>query len=159
MGTINLQIPQLNFPNSSEDPKIASDLTTIQTVINGGLDHNNLNASAGITFGQLATGASFPNRLQIATSGTANLNYGDFCILEAAIIVNFPAANSGKMVAVLNAASGGANPSPLNGTGGAQLFVGGAFDTTIDMPSGSGKCWTFLSDGTNWLLVSTNSNP
>ena len=45
MGQISLQIPQVGQPDSTEDPKVASDLTTIQTVINGNLDATNLSAT------------------------------------------------------------------------------------------------------------------
>lgn len=42
MGQISLQIPQSGQPNSTEDPKVATDLSTIQTVINGNLDDTNM---------------------------------------------------------------------------------------------------------------------
>lgn len=42
MGTISLAIPQTGLPNSTEDVKISSDFTTVQTVINGNLDPTNL---------------------------------------------------------------------------------------------------------------------
>lgn len=45
MGTISLSIPQTGQPNSTEDPKIASDFTTLQTVINGNLDGSNVAAT------------------------------------------------------------------------------------------------------------------
>lgn len=54
MGTISLQVPVSGQPNSTEDPKIASDMTTIQTVINGNIDTNNVSPTAGITATQLA---------------------------------------------------------------------------------------------------------
>jgi len=69
MGTIAIQIPTVGNPNSTEDPKIASGLTTIQTVINGNLDSSNLAASvltsAGINSGTKVKGASI-----IATTET-----------------------------------------------------------------------------------------
>lgn len=46
MGQISLQIPQLGQPVSSEDPKIASDLTTLQNVINGSIDASNVTAGS-----------------------------------------------------------------------------------------------------------------
>ena len=41
MGQITLPIPQAGQLNSTEDPKVASNFTTIQTVINGNLDDTN----------------------------------------------------------------------------------------------------------------------
>ena len=67
MGTISLQIPQANLPNSTEDAKVASDLTTLQTLVNGNIDHNNINASAGILFSQIQ------NSSWIALSLTTNV--------------------------------------------------------------------------------------
>lgn len=42
MGQITLQIPQTGALNSTEDPKVASDFTTIQTLVNGNLEDSNL---------------------------------------------------------------------------------------------------------------------
>jgi hypothetical protein len=41
MGQISLSIPISGQPNSTEDAKVSTDLTTIQTVINGNLDDTN----------------------------------------------------------------------------------------------------------------------
>lgn len=46
MGTINLSLPTVGQPNSTEEAKIPTALTTIQNVINGNLDTANLAASA-----------------------------------------------------------------------------------------------------------------
>lgn len=53
MGFLSLSIPQAGLFNSTEDPKIASDFSAIQTVVNGGLDATNLSLSAGILNTQL----------------------------------------------------------------------------------------------------------
>jgi len=60
MGTLILQTPQLGQSDATEEAKVASDFTTIQTWANGGIDTNNLAARAGITTSQLATGSSGP---------------------------------------------------------------------------------------------------
>lgn len=41
MGLISLSLPQVGQPDSTEEPKIPSDLTIIQNVINGNLDDTN----------------------------------------------------------------------------------------------------------------------
>lgn len=45
MSQIALQIPQSGALNATEDPKIASDMTMLQNVINGGIDATNISAS------------------------------------------------------------------------------------------------------------------
>lgn len=60
MGQIALTMPTLGQPDATEEPKIVTDLTLIQNVINGNLDTSNLAANAGITAGQLAAGVSEP---------------------------------------------------------------------------------------------------
>ena len=60
MGQISLNLPQIGLNNSTEDAKIPSDFTTLQTVINGNLDTTNISSTAGITDAQLASpGNSF----------------------------------------------------------------------------------------------------
>lgn len=54
MGSISLSIPQTGQPVSTEDPKIASDFTILQNVINGNLDDSNITPS-GITDARLAS--------------------------------------------------------------------------------------------------------
>lgn len=45
MGTISLSVPQTGQPNSTEDPKIATDFTTLQTWANGNIDGSNVAAT------------------------------------------------------------------------------------------------------------------
>lgn len=45
MGLITLQTPIVGVANASEDPKIASDLTILQTLLNGNIDITNLSAA------------------------------------------------------------------------------------------------------------------
>jgi hypothetical protein len=60
MGQISLSIPQVGQPDSTEEPKIANDLTLIENAINGNLDTNNLAAAAGIVKAQLASDVAEP---------------------------------------------------------------------------------------------------
>ena len=54
MGLISINIPQAGQPNSTEDPKIASALTSIAATINGGIDDANV-TDAALTDGSLAS--------------------------------------------------------------------------------------------------------
>jgi hypothetical protein len=54
MGTINPQVPVVGEPNSTEDPKITSAITTIRDAINGDLDNDNIATSANISGSKLA---------------------------------------------------------------------------------------------------------
>lgn len=45
MGLITLQIPQSGLDNATEDPKVATDLTTIGNLVNGNIDLANLSAA------------------------------------------------------------------------------------------------------------------
>lgn len=63
MGQISLALPTVGQLNQTEDPKIPSAFTTIQTVINGNLDATNLTTavvqSAGVnSSGQVVKGAT-----------------------------------------------------------------------------------------------------
>jgi hypothetical protein len=48
MGQIALQVPVSGLPNSTEDPRIVSDFTAIQTLLNGGIDATNIAPGAAI---------------------------------------------------------------------------------------------------------------
>lgn len=48
MGLISLNIPTLLQPDSSEEPKVVSNFTALQALLNGGLDSANLASSDGI---------------------------------------------------------------------------------------------------------------
>lgn len=76
MGQIALQIPTVGQPNATEDPKIASDFTTIQNVINGNIDHGNL--ATGVVLELATTGTTRkvawggPIAANVALDGTAS---------------------------------------------------------------------------------------
>lgn len=69
MSQINLNIPVSGQPNSTEDPKVASDLTAIQGVINGGIDASNI-TDGSITGTDIAAGTITPDKLA-SGSGSA----------------------------------------------------------------------------------------
>src|ERR1700756_5006204 len=75
MGSISLSIPQNGQPNLTEDPKVASDLTVIQTVVNGNLDASNISAtlaqSAGVNQGGLTTKGAVSIGASQSTSSTS----------------------------------------------------------------------------------------
>lgn len=54
MGVISFSLPQIGQPNSTEETKIPDALSTLRSVVNGGLDKDNLSGSAGILLTQLA---------------------------------------------------------------------------------------------------------
>lgn len=54
MGLLSLNLPNLDSLNATEDPKIRTALSSIQTVINGNLDSSNL-ASGAVTSTQIGT--------------------------------------------------------------------------------------------------------
>lgn len=51
MGQISLSIPQVGLSDQTEDPKVANDLTIIQTWANGNIDATNLSAVAAQSAG------------------------------------------------------------------------------------------------------------
>jgi hypothetical protein len=54
VSLLSLVKPIIGKPDSSEDVKLVNALTAIEAWANGQIDHNNLNAAAGITSGQIA---------------------------------------------------------------------------------------------------------
>jgi microcystin-dependent protein len=54
VGFITLQIPQLGQSDATEEAKIVSDFTALQTAINGGLDVTNLSPTSSIGVANLA---------------------------------------------------------------------------------------------------------
>ena len=76
MGNISLNIPQVGLSDSTEDPKIATNFTTIQTAINGNLDATNLAASAAQAAGVNQAGQTVKGATNIATSeSTSSTSY------------------------------------------------------------------------------------
>jgi hypothetical protein len=69
MGTISLQNPVIGQPDTTEDVKVQNNFTTLQTVINGNIDTNNLNAAAGIVDTQLWSPNNTVPRLLLTAFG------------------------------------------------------------------------------------------
>ena len=68
MGQISLQIPQVGLSDSTEDPKVAANITTLQTLVNGQLDDTNL-ASPNNAYRRAMLSA-----FDLITSGLAGAN-------------------------------------------------------------------------------------
>ena len=68
MGQLNLQIPVVGQPDSTEDPKVASNFTAVQAVINGGLDGTNLSAALAQSAAVNQAGQTVKGAVNISTS-------------------------------------------------------------------------------------------
>lgn len=80
MGTITYTIPTNGTLNSTADPQVATALTTIQTLVNGNIDTNNLSPTAAIADTQLSAPVSAVRKLLFQASaifpaGTTNGTY------------------------------------------------------------------------------------
>lgn len=73
MGTISITLPTAGFPNSTEDPKVVTALSTIETVINGNLDDDNIASGANINGSKLNDASIATSKL---ASGAAAANLG-----------------------------------------------------------------------------------
>ena len=154
MGTISLSIPVAGQPNSSEDAKIASDLTAIQTLLNGNLDTNNLSSSANIAATQIAGGFTFLSAAVASTSLTGAA--GQCYYASPSVTVTLPAASAGIAIGIVAAASTtGATAvtvacpgiAVINGEG---CGASGAASITLGTPASH---VVMLCDGANWLII------
>jgi hypothetical protein len=137
MGTISLSIPQSGVVNSSEDPKVASDLMTLQTLVNGNLDASNL-----------APGAFLRNR---NTGGATTVITGELVFAEGTgsytATLTAPVLNG--VLGVVNLIAGGGvvtvAGTNINGAGlvGASSFTLGAY----------GSFALLISDGSGWAII------
>lgn len=157
MGTISLQIPQSGSPRSTEEAKVSSDLTTIETVINGGLDTNNLSPTAGITAAQLAPGAF--GWKAVGTAGNYTASSGDSVDALHGTTVTLPTATAGRVVSIT--ADGAASAAaPVTVSGGAtpifgQGMPGGPTSFLLADPLASAILVAF---GTFWCLIAGQQN-
>lgn len=140
MGSITLSIPQVNSPDSTEDPKIANNFTLLQTLLNGNLDSSNLSATIGflrLTYRQL-------NSSNTAASG-------DWITAAPGITVTLPAPSANAIVSVLaNNAVTSASPVTVSGTNiyGLGLSAASSFLLGTAMRS-----VILESDGASWAIV------
>lgn len=119
MGTIALQIPQIGQPNATEAPKIAGDFTTLQNVINGNLDSNNIAASLGASAGVNTAGSTVKGVVSNAGPGTrTNVAYGALNDAADSVTVALPANG---LIAVWYQ---GTWQESVSGAGSAAIFIG-----------------------------------
>lgn len=67
-------LPTVGQPNSTEDPKVRSALSELQTILTAGVDTTNLAAAAGITGAQVADATLTAAKLASAVQAAAGLN-------------------------------------------------------------------------------------
>lgn len=128
---------------------ILADFDAITTVVNGQLDHNNLAANAGITFGQLAPGAGRLTVTDISTN-TAAVSGHMYVVGAGAPIVTLPAPAADAVVGVVAAAG----PATI-GVSGGIIFGKGVPSPFTSLTLGTlGSYVVLQSDGTNWFVVS-----
>lgn len=172
MGLISIQIPQVGQPDLTEDPKVASGLTTIQNVINGGLDSTNLSNNpliSTITAG-LESARPSPTTLGvlfvatdtgIATldTGTALITLGLFPTLGTVNTTvkkgqNLVMANGGT-VATLPATGALANGVLVGVTAGPAITA----TSPIAVPTNSGAATIMLPNANSGVSSFTLGTP
>jgi hypothetical protein len=154
MGQINLGLPIPGQPDSSEEAKIPSDFTIIQTLVNGNLDTNNLSPTAGIVPGQLAAGAMKWN--PVAPIGSYSAAHGDCVDAPPGSTVTLPAPTAGAMVCVFgNGAVSGTSPVTIASGGlAASIFgVGMASGPTSFLLGTAVAPVVLVGIGTFWAIV------
>lgn len=153
MATISLQIPVVGSPNATEDVKIASDLTILQTLLNGNVDTTNLSPSAAIALSQLAPGAGRLFFSPTVVSVTA-ANGALVVVNAGGVTISLPAPSLNAVVGVL----GGTGVAPgsvaqVAATSGAHIIGLGVALTTGLQIGEFGGFLLFQCDGTNWWIV------
>ncbi len=121
MGTISLSVPVAGQPNSTEDPKIPTALTTIGTVINGNLDAVNLSAALAQSANVNQSGQIVKGYTAVATSQlVGGASYATLATPDQVTGVVLP---TGGLLAVWYIAQWTSNGGA--GTAKAAIFVGG----------------------------------
>ena len=72
MGSISLQTPLVGQPNATEDPKVATDFTTLQTWANGNIDAINMSAALAQSATVNQSGQNVKGATNIAASQNTN---------------------------------------------------------------------------------------
>lgn len=152
MGLIVLQAPQAGLPNATEDPKITADMVTLQTLLNGNMDTNNLSPSAAITVGQMAAGAT--RFVPIVVNSATNAADGQLLLATGTCTITLPAPAAGTHIKVLvaYAATAGA-PVALSPSAGLIYGRGASGSGPITLGS-SGAVVELIGDGVNFAIVS-----
>ena len=184
MGLITLQVPVVGQPDATEDPKIASDMTILQTLLNGNLDTNNLSPNANITASQLAPGTipSGTGGLAPVTSsatGTVAMSPGQMLTLTSAGAAGVLPSTSGLTVGTMCGVRAGPAIAATNGAttvgyvthdssntvyhaGSATAQAGGVlgFAGSYEVVQWDGAFWRTIAGGQDygWWPLTLNAN-
>lgn len=148
MGTISLQIPVLSSPNSVEDPKIISDFTTLQTLVNGNIDQNNVSPTAVFPSANLGVW-----NVRTLTATSISASNGDFICASATNVaqtVTLPTPSMGSRVKVQSLFNTGATPCTISTGSGAILGLG--LNASSMKLGTTGACVELVGSGSNWLI-------
>lgn len=137
MGTISLQIPVLNQPDTTEDVKIQNDLTILQNVINGNIDPTNLSATTMQTFLQMASAATLA-----IDFGTTTLVVGNGSSTANSVTVSHRISRTPQVILALQTQA--SSPSPL------VLWSYGATSTTFGL---DGQYLSGVASGNQFINV------
>jgi hypothetical protein len=150
MGTISLPLPVVGSPDATEEPKIPSALSTIETWANGNIDTTNLSAALLATIAQ--AGLAF---VTVLTS--SSVSAGQLIGAAGGITITLPAPTANTIVGVI----GGANTTATNpvtvayGSGAGAILGVGISAGVSSFPIGTLYGTVILrADGTNWYIVS-----
>ena len=150
MTQLTLQIPVVGQSDSTEDPKVANSLTSIQSWANGNIDHTNLSNSAGILPAQLALNAVRLTFISSSAGGGA-LAGRLYETSTATAVYTLPSAVgiADQQIGFLNVSGG---TITVQCTAQNIGFIGGpAASFTL---GGGGRCVILQSDGSNWYVIS-----
>lgn len=142
MGQITLGLPIPGQNDSSEEPKIPSDFTILQTLLNGNVDRTNLAPGVGTL-------------LLTVKSANYGAVSGDLVLMEGVFAVTAPAPVAGAKFGVI-AGFGASGTAPVGiAQHGSELFsgVGFAAGVTSLFLGTPGSSLVFESDGTNWYQI------
>lgn len=143
MATISLQIPVIGQPNSTEAPKIASDFTTLQTVINGQLDRNNMvSGIARLALSSVSTSVTAADGQQVQYAGSPPAT------------ITLPTPTAGATIGIVAVAPvTGAAPLTVTASSGVILDIGssgGVASKTLGTPLAN---VLLMGNGSNWITV------
>ena len=155
MPPVSLQIPQVNQPDATEDPKIAADFTTLQTLLNGNLDADNIAA------GVIPTAGSWQS-LTLGT-GIVALGYTPSCRLDG---IGSIVRLKGTLITTATTSA----TWPASGSGSTWLTIPTGFRPTQTVVGGPGNFvgipssnfgyayWTLTTAGQFYVNWSTNAS-
>lgn len=164
MSQISLSIPQVGLPDTTEDVKVANNFTTIQNVINGGLDGTNLSAagaqSAAVNQSGQTVKGSF---IKLGTDTTTSTTFGTLSTPDQ--VAGITLGSAGLLFVYYRAqwvctAGGGAGAAEicLNGTA-VQVDAGnGTFVASLATTNASGGFANGLSSTSTGLVNAGGAN-